>query len=778
MTSQILTNPDSSPLAILLLSQRLSSMTNLNLSILSALNGHDIFTQDLTKSQISQIKTLLNSSQANNNSIDELIRRIPERATVVTLICLLDDLNEEQRHTIVATIVKGLHVPESVNWFQPTQPAVLKFKQDAELYLLLLKNIPITDDSQTDAIIDSLSQFSMLCPWCSEVALKLQTEIVESLEPNQIKEHLHPLSNQIIQTFRNFKESSNAISRAGYKNFYNNNANTRLKGSMFSDDSESRFIWKSRNIASISKLNFLIEQVTLSDLRGQYWRVVVPSILNIIDDHEMDIKLLGVRVLSHTLLRFQNNSQDQGEPIFFTFVPFLRQTGLFQVFMDSISGMLTYLPTKTLGISSESSGEVLDVSYTVCLQLITSFHQDSKDFNGQLIALVNSNIFHSLTMVKDDIFVLSTLLSQTEQILNKLSLQMLKLLPRLIFILGNLISDPFLTSRNAHVLVSQVLQIIKLVILNCWIRVDSHRFDLLGMLIIIYQKERDIILEDHVNILNDINVCVKLLMSCVADIDAMKFDLKKLVQNDPDLMELFKDYNPFNNSFSTGTFSSTPAYNSNRTDMKSTTMYTDLTSSTSFMNQSIIVSREFSSLFKRETRTFPRFFSSSNTVIVNSRDIPGLKAQSSASDHLKEFKYFSYGRSLVEEEDEAELDLTALTPCFTLGSDFLVLMDNKPEANPATKCLESGDTPQDNTAPPNFQPNLTSQSNSSNTLTWPSRDPAKIPCSFLFRHVTVFWKLFISLRTLPAVRSHTLILFPPAESKTVGFVDKISSTGD
>lgn len=508
-------------------------MDKVHYQVLEVLRGQSILIEGLTPEQKTQIKTL-----SEPLTLDELIGSIPQRSSTVILTSRIEDLSPLENERLFDRIRNGLKIEKGIKWFQDSQEAGrVNFQTDAEHYLFLLKNLlncpafPTSEHSMA-LVVQSISCYSMLTPWTTETSLALHQQILKSCVP-YTDIALATVSQSLIQSFKKLTQHGNNVSKAGYKDFFHKGKNG-LNPSLGLHESQSRFEWKSNDISSLAQLSFLIEQSDLSAIKGQYWGLIVPSILNVIDDHEIEIKLVGVKILSSLLRKFQKVPFPQ----VVDHVPFLKQTGLFEIFIESMLPVLTYLPSKQLQVSSELSSKALSLSYDVCFQLISSF-VELKSRDMEYIKILNSNIFHSVSLVRDNVPVLSVLLSKIIVIVQTLSMKTLKCLPRLLFVIGNLISDPFLNPKTAPLLLEHFLEIIKLIELNCWMRLDSHKFDILTMLIMIFKKIQD---DDDHTLKKNLDLCIRLLMKCIKDKDRMKSDLLKLTKADESLGPVFEQF--------------------------------------------------------------------------------------------------------------------------------------------------------------------------------------------------------------------------------------------
>ncbi|CAM9022159.1 unnamed protein product [Wickerhamomyces anomalus] len=300
---------------------------------------------------------------------------------------------------------------------------------------------------------------------------------------------------------------NNKVSQAGYKKLNLNNGLRPKLG--FNEIEDQRYKWKTENIDSISLFKLLLENLEGSKVKD-YWWIISPTILNILDDYEGPIKLKGVELLSILLFKVDDD--------------YLKLTGMFDIFYDAVAPLLTYLPKLT---PTKQSVMIQKQTYPVLIQMFSK----TPDFKDRLIKLLNTGIYQSISNVRDNFEILPILTDHMIRIVECLGITTVKCLPRLLYTLGMIIADPFIYLHQT--LFSKALQCLIVTILNGWPRIENHKYDILGMIVLGFKKD-----EKSEDVEEKLKVLVALLRK-VCDEEKLENDVKELVTNDSTLKGLF-----------------------------------------------------------------------------------------------------------------------------------------------------------------------------------------------------------------------------------------------
>jgi hypothetical protein len=438
---------------------------------------------DELKPQINHIseKVPLNEVFKSLEYLDTTPNDIELRVLFSILISRVDDLDATDLAYCFQWCLKKLEVPESKwIWFVDEYQAgkdeyiqQLAFKSRILGVLVLLREClskeglnPSVSQNQ-DQLAWKLSWFFMKqLPWTDESIHNEAEILLRKLKLTDLDiKSLVPL---IHEDFKSLQKSDK-VTNAGYSRTPRFNNGLRPKVGLYEIEN-SRGVWKRQKIRSISTISYLLTQLSSRQLKEHWW-LISPSVLNVLDDHEGPIKLLGVELLSQLLDVID--------------VDYLRLTKLGVIYYDSVKPLLTYLPKLT---PTKLSCQILASTYPTLIKLSSKSSQNDAEYAKQLVDLLNSGVFSTMNAVRDNFEILKILLSQTIIIINELKLNTLKTLPRLIHHLGSVISDPFLDSSQELFLLT--LDCLVAVEVNCWPRLYHNRFDLLAMISICYKKEK------------------------------------------------------------------------------------------------------------------------------------------------------------------------------------------------------------------------------------------------------------------------------------------------
>lgn len=447
--------------------------------------------------------------------LDYLLSHTNERASLALLISQLPGLSDDELTTTLRVLLSKIKLPE-LQWIwwideytvtKPEYRIQIDFKEHSKNLLVVIREImDIRRDIVTILGMEVLlhvGSFYIESPWCDKEVVQISKEVISTIEINDdlLAEFVDNLKDKL-SSLRTSK-----VSQAGYKKL---NLNNGLKPKLgFIDTEDKRHQWKTQNIDSVPLFKLLLDHLEGTQLKNHWW-IISPTILNIMDDHEGPIKLKGVELLSLLLTKIDDD--------------YLKLTGLTDVFYDAMSPLLSYLPKLT---PTKQSCLILEKTYPVMIQLFSK----TPDYKDRLIKLLNSGVYQSINTVRDNFEILPILIDQIIQIIRILEITTVKCLPRLLYTLGMIISDPFLSLHQ--ILFEKVLDCLIVTIINGWPRISGHKYDILGMAIISYNKdEKSKIVEEK------IRAIIKLLGKVCEDIDD---DIKELVRNDPSLEDLFRD---------------------------------------------------------------------------------------------------------------------------------------------------------------------------------------------------------------------------------------------
>ncbi|GAB7346745.1 hypothetical protein MBLNU459_g1853t1 [Dothideomycetes sp. NU459] len=227
--------------------------------------------------------------------------------------------------------------------------------------------------------------------------------------------------------------------------------------------------WKGRDTYALELLHWILQN---SDDRTveQNWPWVVPPVLSITDDSDIEFKAKGCRLL--TLLLDRTSSS------------LLSRTGLGEVFEQAIMPCLGYLPTLT---PEEESVALLSAAYPALISL--SRCMNNKIEHEPLIAgetprhvkflddIIRKGVLAAYANCPENIKITEVLLNNLRSINNELGIESVKHLKYVLPMISQVLSHPF-GQAYPQALIAATLAL-QSVILNGWPRMAFHRGEVL-----------------------------------------------------------------------------------------------------------------------------------------------------------------------------------------------------------------------------------------------------------------------------------------------------------
>lgn len=435
------------------------------------------------------------------------------------LISKVQGLNLIELEEVSKWCSKELEIPE-MDWiwyldeYQMTKPAYneqLIFKTKINNTLLIVREL-MNRKMKIELLEWKLSWFVMSgLPWTNNEINSNSIKLINELEID--KEELIQL------VFEDFKvlSKSDKITSAGYSKIskVNNGLKPKL-ANYFNED--SRIVFKKKRVRSISTIYYLFDILSEKEIKDNWW-MISPSILNILDDHDGSIKLIGVIIFSKLLDRVEAD--------------FFRLTQIGSVYKESMLPLLTYLPKLT---PTKLSVEILKNTYSTLIKLF-KINDKREEYINDLLDLLNSNIFATLNSVRDNFEILIVIVNEIIIIIDQLKLHTLKTLPRLLFHIGNILADPFIDSSQE--LFEITLRCLISIEVNCWPRLFNHRYDILGMISIAYKRDNKT--ENIIELFSEIIMILQQVIKNDTEADYEEFinEIQKICDHDESLFHLY-----------------------------------------------------------------------------------------------------------------------------------------------------------------------------------------------------------------------------------------------
>lgn len=311
-----------------------------------------------------------------------------------------------------------------------------------------------------------------------------------------------------------------SISAAGRKKINDDRGHrNRLNPTLHSDTEELMAPWRAVDQSVIALLEVAIRQSEATQLRS-IWPFLVPSILNIVDDHEVMIKLKGCQFLELVV----NKVDPQ----------FLYTTGLIPIFLDAVTPTLHYLPPS---ISTDLSKVITHQGVNTLLSLTSSLKTSgkTKDRLANLDALV-FDLLHAISNSHQKIDLLMSLLVDMESVVQQLGPETVKYLQDLVKVYLNIVGDPFI--GHSPRLALQACEFINIVMTYTWPRLYRYRYEILRGAILAYKQT--VKAEGDVQLMTPAaQSVIKKLTNALNDAD-FDNDLKQLILSDESLDQIIK----------------------------------------------------------------------------------------------------------------------------------------------------------------------------------------------------------------------------------------------
>lgn len=236
--------------------------------------------------------------------------------------------------------------------------------------------------------------------------------------------------------------------------------------------------WKeSGNQYILDLLEWSIRAVDGKTLETQ-WRFLVPPILMMIDDIDVEWKARGCHLLGVLLDSLNNvSSHDNSvkKPTSKGHANFLQRTGYHNVFAETLLPLFTYIPSLTPEQESvELFRQMFPAITSLALLLPTSGTKDSRDvfFDKIIRDAILSPLAHFPTPSTYPELA-TTILHHLRIIVGHMGIEVVKHLPHLIPLLSAILQEPFALGHRECIVYT--LLALQSVMLNGWPRIAAHR---------------------------------------------------------------------------------------------------------------------------------------------------------------------------------------------------------------------------------------------------------------------------------------------------------------
>jgi hypothetical protein len=350
-------------------------------------------------------------------------------------------------------------------------------------------------------------------PWTSESSTLIATEFLTTTE-NKAMIARSVMDTVVKPAFAN--PSHPGVSTAGRKKQIK--AQQKVMSNLGEDTSPP---WREKYQGSIGVLEWSLTALRADTDLKDYWPLIVPSVLNVIDDHDASIKTKGCSLAGILL--------DNVDP------QFLAGTGLVPVFWEAIKTCLYYLPPST---SVPQSTRIIGGAVDALLQ-ISSKDKTSLQKLHHLNEIVRDGIFRGIDQAGQKIELTSMLLQKLQRIIGELKIDTVRHLRKIVKIFLHILSDPFVSAFQPLVVLT--CDVMKTTMSWCWPRMDQYKYEILKGLVRAWKT-----LQKDGEITEDARTALRTTVISLQDILSEKTlaeELTRLTEHDKTLCELFATTN-------------------------------------------------------------------------------------------------------------------------------------------------------------------------------------------------------------------------------------------
>ncbi|KAH7043186.1 tRNA nucleotidyltransferase [Macrophomina phaseolina] len=259
------------------------------------------------------------------------------------------------------------------------------------------------------------------------------------------------------------KTQNPVVTAQGRKNIQSSNPRTRT---LFTEDESETKPWKAEKEGyALDLLRWVLLRMD-SERVEDFWPLLVPPVLTLVDDSDPKFKAKGCDLLR--LLLEITPSQ------------LLKRTGLADVFEEALNPCLTYLPTLT---PESESISLLDAAYPALIALARTRYpvpspgdplsDAAQQRASALDKLVWDGILSSHAHAGEHVRIAQCLVAQLNSIIRTLGVHSVKHLKSLVPLLSNILSEPLGPSYPP--LLIQAARTMQTLILNAWVRIEMWR---------------------------------------------------------------------------------------------------------------------------------------------------------------------------------------------------------------------------------------------------------------------------------------------------------------
>lgn len=280
--------------------------------------------------------------------------------------------------------------------------------------------------------------------------------------------------------------------------------------------------WKAAEHQVVTILTWVIKKLERGDVK-QFWGLLLPPILTMLDDHDIEFKTAAARLIGDLLRKTDSE--------------LLAKTGLLPVIQEALSACFGFLPTLT---PANESTALLVEAFPALLALHDAAYGDEvriKSSTAFLDVMLRTGIFSIHSHCPEVVQITLVLLRNLQVINDRLGLELVKHLKIVLPMLNDILCNPF--SATIPELIESAARALQSVIRNAWPRMAACAGEVLrGICVSWVNIDDSAHRPEYVGVREEIRSSLRLLNEALNDCESFESSLKDLVQAEPRLESL------------------------------------------------------------------------------------------------------------------------------------------------------------------------------------------------------------------------------------------------
>ncbi|KAL0933036.1 poly polymerase protein [Colletotrichum truncatum] len=270
--------------------------------------------------------------------------------------------------------------------------------------------------------------------------------------------------------------SSDRLTSSGRKSHYGGKSDHDHGSQHVSIGSVEMTPWKNTQLHAVTVFAWAVEQ-SYELLIEKCWPLYTPVLLALLDETDTTCKARGLNILQDFLARCPVN--------------ILRETGLGEIFEQSVFPSLLSLPTLT---AEDEAVQLLDPAYNALIRLANAQFPEAgarPQRNRLLIKILREGLLTGYWHASEYVRIVELLARQVASVVQHLGAFTVPHLRELLTMSTNILTDPFFVSCPSCIQTTS--HTLSVIMLNCWPRVmqPTHSGELLRAISICWLNLRD-----------------------------------------------------------------------------------------------------------------------------------------------------------------------------------------------------------------------------------------------------------------------------------------------